>query len=57
MEGRAMMTDQKEGLGMVARVGKKEKQQSLKVVSLLELEIPALTSLEDGSSQARRPGQ
>ena len=52
-----MMTYLKVGLGMVARVGKKEKQQSLKVVSLLELEIPALTSLEDGSSQARRPGQ
>ena len=30
------------GLGIVARVGKKEKQQSLKMVSLLELEILAL---------------
>ena len=38
-----MMTYLKVGVGMVARVGKKEKQQSLKVVSLLELEIPALT--------------
>ena len=38
-----MMTYLKEGLGMVAMVGKKEKQQSLKVVSLLELEIPTLT--------------
>ena len=38
-----MMTCLKEGLGMVARVGKKEKQQSLKLVLLLELEIPALT--------------
>ena len=39
----AMMTCLKEGLGIVARVGKKEKQQSLKLVLLLELEIPALT--------------
>ena len=46
----AMMTCLKEGLGIVARVGKKEKQQSLKMVSLFELEMlarpapsPALT--------------
>ena len=38
----AMMTCLKEGLGMVARVGKTKKQQSLKMVSLLELEILAL---------------
>ena len=37
-----MMTCLKEGLGMVDRVGKTEKQQSLKMVSLLELEILAL---------------
>ena len=39
----AMMTCLKEGLGIVARVGKKEKQQLLKLVLLIELEIPAFT--------------
>ena len=39
----AMMMCLKEGLGIVARVGKKEKQQLLKLVLLIELEIPAFT--------------